>query len=91
MVIKLNQALALMDVKDKEGRPNFFSISFFTYNKKEKTGGELKVIPKATKCGMKFNMNENSVVGIQPEEKDSHPIAVHMRLITQFNGQKVIY
>ena len=49
-MIRLIDALNLMDQKNKEGEPIPFSIKYVTFNRKKKTGGEIIAIEKAPKC-----------------------------------------
>ena len=107
-MIRLIDALNLMDEVDKEGSPVPFSIKYVTYNRKSKTGGEVISIAHAMKCvtkrggkvvydgrqksGSKRNPNhfKNSTRNLNIAGTDQIR-KCNIRLITEFNGQKVIW
>ena len=97
-----------MDEVDRDGNPVPFSIKYVTYNRKNKTGGEVVSIAQAMKCvtkrggkiiydtreksGSKRNPNhfKNStrnlnIVGTDQIRKSN------IRMIIEFNGQKVLW
>ena len=84
--MSLNDALNLMDQKEDP-----FSIKFVTFNKKKQSGGEIIEMPEAVKCGLAVNMMKNGLIGIRHPDNTNHPIPVHIRLITEVNGQKIFW
>ena len=107
-MIKLLDALNLMDAIDKEDKPIPFSITYVTYNRKNKTGGEVVSIEQAVKC---ITMRKGKVVYDTRKMSSAKRPPNHyrnstrnllivgtdqirklnIRLITEFNGQKVIW
>lgn len=95
-MIRLQDALDIM----KNGEP--FSISFVTANKSKKTGGEILELEN-----VKLNKFQKQVVkNIESIPKPANETAneirnfllpngqirkCHIRLITKFNGQPVVY
>jgi hypothetical protein len=111
-VISLVDALTLMDESDLNGNPIPFSISFFTYAKSTKIGGELKHLPAATVCrGRKVTRSNGRAQFFQenktsPKRNPNHSqhgtrnfkihgseqiVKVHIRLIHDYNGMKVVW
>lgn len=80
-----------MDEKDKGGEPITFSIKFCTYNRSKKKGGQIIHLTKAVKCGLSHDMNENNTIGVKQLDSANHPYPVQIRLITEFNDQKVFF
>ena len=108
-MIRLIDALNLMDEVDREENPIPFSLKYITYNRKKKSGGEIIEIDKAVKC---VAMRGGKIVyDTRKKEKDISKNPNHfknstrnlnivgtdqirkcnIRLITEFNGQKVIW
>lgn len=109
-MIRLIDALNLMDEVDREGIPVPFSIKYVTYNRKGKTGGEVVEIERAVKC---VGMRGGKIVhDTRQKEKDASKKPpnhfknstrnlnivgtdqirkCNIRLITEFNGQKVTW
>ncbi len=83
-MLHLNDALAIIN-----DRQSAFSISFISCDEKKKSGGELIAIDKAVSCGLPFESKHR--IGIRNSENSYHPMAVHQKLITRVNGQKVFY
>ena len=83
-LIYLTDALNLMNDRD-----SVFSIEFVSLNKSKKTGGELIKIDKATRAGARFNLSEKEMISVRSVDNTNLPYPVHIRLITEFNGQKV--
>lgn len=83
-IIPLTDALHLMNDRDA-----VFSIAFVTFNKSKNTGGEIIKIDNARRVGAKFNLTENNMISVRSIDNSNHPYPVHIRLITEFNGQIV--
>lgn len=81
-------ALKEMEIKEADGHPVFFSISFYTKK------GEVKFIQRAQTCGLKMDMTENRMRGIQEYDIHGmpvgHPVPVRIDFIRTFNEQRVI-
>ena len=84
-MIHLNVALQRMNSKE------IFDIEFVKYNRKTKKGGEVVAIKNCMSCGLNHSMKKNDTIGIRPAHNSSHPIPVHIRLITKFNGETIHY
>lgn len=70
-----------------------FSISFQPCNLKNPAAKPIRRIVRAKKCGLPKRVGSyaNDMFGVLDlDHPNSHPIAVHMRLVTRFNGLKVI-
>ena len=86
---KIKRAMALkeMETKDAGGKPVYFSISFYT------RGGEVRFVQRAQTCGLKMDMTENRMRGIQEYDIHGlpvgHPIPVRIDFIRTFNEQRV--
>lgn len=89
-MIALIDVLRKMDEKDAAGNPLSFSIRFYTYSRKTKVGGEKIEMENAVKTGLPFSLKDNQMIGVKVPHSSHHPIAVNTRLITRFNGQKVV-
>jgi hypothetical protein len=106
-MIKLRDALKLMECKDKKKTPVPFSIEFVTANRKKGTGG---IITKKTGCILaKFNKKlpqyvRNADGGGKSHQPKHHSnqtrniqlpeegiVKVRIRLITQFNEMEIIW
>lgn len=90
-MIRLGDALNLMEEKDRDGAPQSFAISFVTLDRKKKTGGQIRHIKRAVKTGLPYKVSDNSLRGVRDLDAGSHPVPVHIRLITEFNNQPVVY
>lgn len=81
--IHRDEALAAMDNKEKP----FFSISFYLKN------GEVRILPKARQCGLKYSMKDNRMRGVREVDANGndtgHTIPVSIDNIRTFNGKKV--
>lgn len=89
-VIDLKDALREIDKKDYRDGNGTFSIVFMTCNRVKKTGGEIKVIPQAYKCGLPANCKGHEMRGILNMETGKKT-AVHNRLIFQVNKHEVYW
>ena len=90
--IRLNEVLDKM----KEYFPGTtdrvpFDISFCSFDKQRRKGGEWKVMKKMVRCGMTSERERQRLIDIKPMDGTGRPIAVHIRLIEKFNGMEVIY
>lgn len=91
MAETIRRSLVLQEYDIKEttrGKQPVFSIRFVKKN------GELVFIPRAVACGLPFNAKENRMRGVLPVDTygnaTSHPTAVHIDAIMEWNGKKVI-
>jgi len=89
-MILLLDVLNIMNQKDLKGNPEIFSICFFTYSRTKKTGGEMIELKNAVKTGLPFSLKDSQMIGVKVPKSSHHPIAVNTRLITRFNGEKVV-
>lgn len=81
--IRLNEALLLMNEKDRRDNPVLFQIAFV------KADGELVQLPKAVKCLLAKHLHEKDYVGVRIPNSANHDYPVHIRSITQFNNKSV--
>lgn len=81
--IRLNEALLLMNEKDRMDNPALFQLSFVT---KE---GKLIKLKKAQKCLLPKHLHEKNYVGVRIPDSANHEYSVHIRSITQFNSKQV--
>jgi hypothetical protein len=106
-VILLKDALRMMERLDHKGRPIPFSLSFVTADRRRDLGGEIKsisgailskhntLLPKYVRTVDGFGNSkaprhyENATRNVQ--SPDGGITKVHIRLITNFNGQKIIW
>jgi len=90
-MIQLSDALRLMDEKERGGMPLAFDLKFVSFNKAKQTGGEMMELKGVVKCGAKFSLDKNDMIAVRSVENSHHPIPVHIRLITHFNGDKIFW
>ena len=107
-MIRLVDALNLMNEMDQEDKPVPFSIKFVTFNRRNDTGGELISIDQAVKCITKrkgkivYDLRKMTTQKKPPNhfKNSTRNINIvgtdqirkcNIRLITEFNGQKVIW
>lgn len=64
-IISLSDALKILQLKDREGKPFPFDIAYWTFNSQTKKGGKLKKV-----LGAKYlpEANKNRTPGFSPEE-----------------------
>lgn len=86
----LGQALRAMDQVDGRGAAVPFSITWCTLDRARKTGGKVKNLEKAVRCGAKHSLQRNRQVAVRPADGSGHPIPIHMRLILRINGHPVV-
>lgn len=87
--MKRHEVLKELDVKESgKGKPKTFSIKFRT-----KGRGELIFMPQAISVGLKMNMKEHRMRGVQSVDENwnylGHPTPVSIDRIVEFNGEKV--
>lgn len=85
----LGRALEVMDRRDARGTPVPFAITWATFDHRRGTGGEIRHLPAAIRCGAKHNLQRNRQIAIRPVE-GGHPIPIHLRLILRVNGEYVL-
>jgi len=68
-----------------------FSMDFWTLNRKQKTGGELKQVNNYIGTGSAHDAMQNGTITIRPAKAGGHPITVHIRNIVKLNGEKVYW
>lgn len=77
-----------MELKETQGIRNTFSIQFYKKN------GELVFFPNACTAGLRFNMSENRMRGVQQLDnngnKIGHVVPVCIDNIREFNHQQVV-
>jgi hypothetical protein len=86
----LGDALRIMDKVDKRGAPIPFSISWCTLDRKRMTGGEVRRLDRAIRCGASHSLQRNRQIAIRPADGSGHPIPVHLRLILRVNNEPVL-
>lgn len=80
-----------MQMKERNGKnPVPFSITFYTADKSRNKGGEKIQLKSAIRTGLQRVMNKKKYVGVSVPNNTHHPYSVHLYLITEFNGKKVI-
>jgi hypothetical protein len=67
-----------------------FSLSFYTYNQKTGSTGELIKLDKVVRCGLPYadRMDDMGLIGVKKIDDSGHPYAVHTWLIDEFNKKK---
>lgn len=88
ITIKRVDALSEMEIReDQYGKRVLFSLEFYTKD------GELVYFSHAHTCGLKQNMKETRLRGIQQTDAVGnaigHPVAVSIDNLRVFNGKKV--
>lgn len=88
---KIKRAFALREMEvheDQYGRPVFFSVEFYTRK------GEVVHYSRAYSCGLRANMKQARVRGLQQCDsagnKIGHPVTVSIDNIRMFNNCKVV-
>ena len=87
--IRRTDALNEMEVhEDQYGKKVLFSVEYYTKD------GEVVYYSHAYACGLRQNMKENRLRGIQQCDqagnKIGHPVAVSIDNLRMFNGKKVV-
>lgn len=84
------QMLAITDLRDDAGQRRPFSIRFVTRNASRRKAPSLhKYCASATRGGARHDLYKHGQIAIHPTD-GSHPIPVHIDLITEINGQQVL-
>ena len=86
----LGEAQQVMDRVDGRGAPVPFSINFCTLDRRRNTGGVIKTLKKAVRCGAKHSLQRNRQIAVKAVNGTGHPYAIHLRLILRVNGQPVL-
>lgn len=86
----LREALTVMDRVDGRGAPIPFSITFVTYDKNRRTGGKVKTLAKAVRCGAAHNLQRARQFAVKPANGDGHQYPIHLRLVLRVNGEVVL-
>lgn len=89
-MVRISEVLKSIDENSSDGKPMPFSIKFFTWDKKKNDGGELKHLANCVKSGLRANLRKNGLIGIRVLDSSDHIYPVHINLISEFNGQKVL-
>lgn len=86
--ITRTDALRIMEMREAQGIRNTFSIQFYKKN------GELVFFPTACSAGLRFNMHENRMRGVQQLDRNGkkigHVTPVCIDNIRMFNHQQVV-
>jgi hypothetical protein len=85
--IALSEVIRIMKLPDAK-----FSIRFVTLDHKRKNKPSRHIYYKvAEECGAAHSLIRHAQVGVRPlDGSASHQVAVHLRLITHFNGHLVV-
>jgi hypothetical protein len=86
----LGDALRVMDKVDGRGAPVPFSITFVTYDKRRGTGGKVRRLSRAVRCGANHNLQRNRQVAVRPVHGKAHVYPIHLRLILRINEEPVL-
>lgn len=86
----LGDALRVMDQLDGRGVPIPFSIVWCTYDKSRGTGGEVKKMDAAVRCGVSHSLQRHRQVAVKPADGSGHPTPIHLRLILRINNVPVL-
>jgi hypothetical protein len=89
-VIDLKTALREIDKKDYRDGNGTFSIVFMTCDRNRKTGGEIRVIRNACKCGLPKDCKSYAMRGIMDMDTGKKT-AIHNYLIFQYNKHEVYW
>ena len=90
-IVTIRRADALREMETREdqyGHRVLYSVQFYKKN------GEVVYLSHAYTCGLKMNMKERRMRGIQPCDsagnKIGHSYAVSIDFLRMFNGKKVV-
>ncbi len=86
----LGDALKVMDKVDGRGAPVPFSITWVTYDRRRGTGGKVKRLSRAVRCGAKHSLQRHRQVAVKPLNGRAHPYPIHLRLILRINDEPVL-
>lgn len=85
----LQDALQTMDDFTPEGDKVTFSVKYVTFDRTRKTGGDIKELTGVRKIGSAFHQKNRQMINVQAPGNSRHPYPIHIRLILEFNGEKV--
>lgn len=85
----LAEALEVMDRVDGRGAPVPFSISWCTLDRNRRTGGEIRHMQSAVRCGANHSLQRARQVAVKPADGSGHNTPIHLRLILRVNGEPV--
>lgn len=86
--MQLAEALRAMERTDNRGVPVPFSINWVTLDRTRRTGGKVRRLDKAVRCGARHHLGRNRQIAVKPV-KGGHPIPIHLRLILRVNNEPV--
>jgi hypothetical protein len=84
--IRLKQVLEMTQNRDVP-----FAISYFQFDQKKGSTGELIELDRVIRCGLPWseNMDEMGMIGVKKVDDSGHPYPIRTWLIDSFNGLKV--
>lgn len=85
----LGDALGVMDRADGRGVAIPFSITWATFDKNRRTGGEVRRMDNVVRCGVSHSLQRHRQVAVKPADGEGHPIPIHLRLILRINDVPV--
>ncbi len=86
----LDQAFRVMDEVDARGKAKPFSIAFVQCDRNRRTGGKIKRLDKAVRCGASHHLQRNRQISVKRADGKGHPYPVHLRLIMRINNEPVL-
>jgi hypothetical protein len=86
----LGDALRLMDQTDGRGTPVPFSITWVTLDRQRRTGGKVKRMERAVRCGASHSLQRNRQIAVKPADGSGHVTPIHLRLILRVNNEPVL-
>jgi hypothetical protein len=90
MPIDLITVLKQTDVRDARGNRPVFALRWVTHDvRRSKNGSRHLHMKKVRRVGAQHDLVKHNQISVQPED-GGHPIPVHVRLITHYNGDTVI-
>lgn len=89
-MITVQKALEIANQRNGKGDRVPFSIEFVKFSESTKEGGELLQLDSVVKCGLKKGIDDKHLIGIRTVNNSHHDYTVHINLITNINGQRVI-
>lgn len=88
--MKLVDGLALVN-ETRKNVPVPFCMEFYSFNRKQGTGGELQKVESFIGAASNHDAIQNGTITIKPAFGKSHPITVHIRLIKSINGKRIFW
>lgn len=89
-MIELKEAIRKIDNMDFRDTRESFSIEFMLLNRDKKTGGEMRHLHSANKCGVPPNCEKHRIRGIIDNETGKR-YPVHDHLIFRFNDEDIYW